>query len=100
MNATEFSKKVKANIANDNATPQQLYHAVQEFFSCISHSVLRGERVEIRYFGSFTTKENKAYTARNPRTGQKVKLPVHKKVNFRESRQIATKLVEISETGN
>jgi len=53
------------------------------FFGAIMESLGRGDRVEIRGFGSFTVKEYKAYTGRNPKTGEKItvhpkKLPFFK----------------------
>ena len=53
------------------------------FFEAIMESLGRGDRGEIRGFGSFTVKEYKGYTGRNPRTGERIavspkKLPFFK----------------------
>jgi integration host factor subunit beta len=32
----------------------------------------RGDRIEIRGFGSFVVKEYKGYTGRNPKTGEQI----------------------------
>ena len=42
------------------------------FFSSISQTLCKGERVEIRGFGAFSVREYKAYTGRNPKTGKEV----------------------------
>lgn len=39
------------------------------FFDAIEDSMCRGERVEIRGFGSFMVREYKAYEGRNPKNG-------------------------------
>ena len=44
----------------------------------IADALERGERVELRGFGAFSTKQRQARTGRNPRTGDKV--PVGEKL--------------------
>ena len=41
-------------------------------FECMEGALRRGERIEIRGFGSFEIREYKAYEGRNPRTGEMV----------------------------
>src|SRR5690349_21676593 len=48
---------------------------VNQIFQCMEDSLRRGERIEIRGFGSFEVRSYKAYEGRNPRTGE----PVHVK---------------------
>ncbi|MEM1009213.1 MAG: HU family DNA-binding protein, partial [Myxococcota bacterium] len=38
-------------------------------------SLIRGERIEIRGFGSFTVKSREARLGRNPKTGAPVEIP-------------------------
>lgn len=45
---------------------------VDIFFNSMKDSLLKGERVEIRGFGSFKIKEYDGYAGRNPKTGQRV----------------------------
>lgn len=42
------------------------------FFDSIKKSLMDGDRVEIRGFGSFKIKDYGSYAGRNPRTGQRV----------------------------
>jgi integration host factor subunit beta len=51
---------------------------VDTIFEQISGALARGDRVELRGFGAFTTKHREARTGRNPRTGEDV--PVDAKV--------------------
>ena len=53
------------------------------FFDDMERSLIKGERVEIRGFGTFKVKEYPGYLGRNPKTGENVtikskKLPVFK----------------------
>lgn len=45
---------------------------VNTLFESMEASLRRGERIEIRGFGSFEIREYKAYEGRNPRTGSAV----------------------------
>ena len=56
---------------------------VEFFFDSIIDAFVKGERVEIRGFCTFSIKEYQGYTGRNPKTGKKVhisskKLPFFK----------------------
>jgi len=58
------------------------------FFGAIMESLGRGERVEIRGFGSFTVKEYKAYTGRNPKTGEKITVASKKLPFFKVGKEL------------
>lgn len=45
---------------------------VDTIVSSIKRAIIRGERVEIRGFGSFSQRHYKSYVGRNPKTGEKV----------------------------
>jgi len=45
---------------------------VQVIFESMEHALKRGERIEIRGFGSFELRSYKPYEGRNPRTGVRV----------------------------
>lgn len=45
---------------------------VDMFFDTMFKALARGERIEIRGFGSFTVKEYEGYTGRNPKSGEKI----------------------------
>ena len=49
---------------------------VNAVFDTMMHSLERRERIEIRGFGSFIAKQRGARSARNPRTGEKVTVPM------------------------
>ena len=56
---------------------------VNLIFDLMTEALVKGDRIEIRGFGSFTTKNYGAYTGRNPRTGETIdvhpkKLPFFK----------------------
>ena len=69
----------KADLVNalknkNGFTRQQSEKIVDIFFSSMSDALASGERVEIRGFGSIFVKAYKAYTGRNPKTGEPVQV--------------------------
>ena len=58
----------------------------------IKQSLKRGERVEFRGFGVFSTNIQKARISRNPKTGEKVNTPEKKTIHFKMSKDLFRKL--------
>ena len=58
----------------------------------IKITLKRGERVELRGFGVFSTKIQKARISRNPRTGEKVNTPKKKTIHFKMAKDLFKKL--------
>ena len=58
----------------------------------IKNSLKRGERVELRGFGMFSSKIQKARISRNPRTGEKVNTPTKKTIHFKMSKEMFKKI--------
>ena len=54
----------------------------------IKRSLQRGDRVELRGFGVFSTNIQKARISRNPRTGEKVSTPEKKTIHFKMSKDL------------
>ena len=53
----------------------QAEDVIDLFFEAIEEALFKNERVEIRGFGAFTVREYKSYEGRNPKTGEKIKVP-------------------------
>ena len=58
----------------------------------IKRALKRGDRVELRGFGVFSTKIQKARISRNPRTGEKVNTPAKKTIHFKMSKDLFKKI--------
>ncbi len=61
---------------------------VSAFIDAIKDALVRGDRVEIRGFGSFKIKEYDGYTGRNPKTGEVVKVSPKKLPFFRPGKEL------------
>ena len=58
----------------------------------IKRTLRRGERVELRGFGIFSTNKQKARISRNPKTGEKVNTPEKKTIHFKMAKDLFKKL--------
>tara|TARA_Y100000591_G_scaffold18951_1_gene14155 strand:+ start:144 stop:437 length:294 start_codon:yes stop_codon:yes gene_type:complete len=58
----------------------------------IKNTLKRGERVELRGFGMFSTHIQKARISRNPKTGEKVNTPEKKTIHFKMAKELFKKI--------
>ena len=58
----------------------------------IKQALKRGDRVELRGFGMFSTNVQKARISRNPKTGEKVNTPEKKAIHFKMAKEMFKKL--------
>ena len=58
----------------------------------IKRTLRRGERVELRGFGVFSSNKQKARISRNPKTGEKVHTPEKKTIHFKMAKDLFNKL--------
>src|SRR5436853_5473727 len=61
---------------------------VETIFDSIVRSLRTGDKIEIRGFGSFRTRERKSRVGRNPKTGEKVEVPAKKIPFFKPSKEL------------
>ena len=61
-------------------------------FKEIKNTLKRGERVELRGFGVFSTNIQKPRISRNPKTGEKVHTPEKKTIHFKMAKDLFNKL--------
>ena len=58
----------------------------------IKNTLIRGEGVELRNFGTFRTNIQKASIRRNPKTGEKVNVPKKRTIKWKMSKELLKKL--------
>jgi len=61
---------------------------VETIFDSIVRSLRVGDKIEIRGFGSFRTRQRNARTGRNPKTGAKVDVPAKRVPFFKPSKEL------------
>jgi integration host factor subunit beta len=61
---------------------------VETIFESIIDALQKGDKIEIRGFGSFRTRERRGRIGRNPKTGAKVDVPPKKIPFFKPSKEL------------
>lgn len=61
---------------------------VETIFESIIGALQKGEKIEIRGFGSFRTRQRRGRVGRNPKTGEKVEVPAKKIPFFKPSKEL------------
>lgn len=61
---------------------------VETIFESIVKSLHAGDKIEIRGFGSFRTRQRKPRIGRNPKTGARVDVPAKKIPYFKPSKEL------------
>jgi integration host factor subunit beta len=86
MTKSELVKKLKDRYPKLQL--KEIDSIVDIFFNEITKALAKKGRVEIRGFGSFTTRTRKARTARNPKTGEKVQVGDRNVTYFRAGKAL------------
>ena len=61
---------------------------VETIFESIVRALRAGDKIEIRGFGSFKTRQRKPRIGRNPKTGERVEVPAKKIPFFKPSKEL------------
>jgi integration host factor subunit beta len=61
---------------------------VNLIFDSMAETLIRGDRIEIRGFGSFVVKDYKPYTGRNPKTGELINVQAKKLPFFKVGKEL------------
>ena len=75
-----------------NFLKKDLEKVVSVVLNEIKQALKRGDRVELRGFGIFSTNIQKARISRNPKTGEKVNTPEKKTIHFKMAKEMFKKL--------
>ena len=79
MTKSELILKITSK--NSYLYHKDVYKIIDTLFNCVTKALKNGDRVELRGFGTFTTKLRNARIGRNPKTGDPVAIP-QKKLPF------------------
>ena len=70
----------------------EIEQVVEIFFDEIATRLAEGGRVEMRGFGTFSTRPRDARTGRNPRTGETVDVPAKRVPYFKPGKEMRDRL--------
>ncbi|MDR1725896.1 MAG: HU family DNA-binding protein [Bacteroidales bacterium] len=91
MTKKEFIDEMakKAKVTKVDATK-----AYGAFLDTVSDYLLKGDRVTLLGFGTFSVQKRSARTARNPQSGAQIKVPAKKVVKFKAGAALSTKVAK------
>jgi len=86
---TTTKREIVRSIAERlNLTQVQTKDIVQNVFDCIAETLVTEGRIELRNFGVFEVRRRKARKARNPRTGEEVRVKEKNVVAFKSGKAL------------
>lgn len=68
---------------------------VDGFLNAVKKALIDGENIEIRGFGTFKVRSRRARVARNPRTGDTVRVPSRQVPVFKPSKQLRSRVEKV-----
>ena len=87
---SKLSKQLSKNYPNFQK--KDLEKFINIILNEIIRTLSRGERVELRGFGVFSSNTQKARISRNPKTGEKVHTPEKKTIHFKMAKDLFKRL--------
>lgn len=82
-----------ATLANGVNVPEnEVSQAVNHIIKLLSASLAKGQRIEIRGFGSVDLRILKPRQARNPRTGESIMAPQKRKAHFKAGKDLKDRI--------
>jgi integration host factor subunit beta len=78
--------------ANPHLYMRDIQRIVDTVFGQIGAALARGDRVELRGFGTFTTHARNERVGRNPRTGKEVAVPSKAAPHFKTGKELRERL--------
>ena len=90
MIRSELIQKISEE--NPHLYQRDVERIVNAIFEEIIEAMASGNRVELRGFGAFSTRERDARTGRNPRTGESVSVPAKSVPYFKPGKEMRERL--------
>ena len=92
MTKSELIAKLAAHFPQLVASDAEL--AVKMILDAMTQSLVKGQRIEIRGFGSFGLNHRPARTGRNPKSGEKVHVPEKFVPHFKAGKELRERVDE------
>ena len=90
MTKSELILKITSK--NSYLYQKDIYKIIDTLFNSVTKALKDGDRVELRGFGTFTTKLRNARIGRNPKTGDPVAIPQKKMPFFKMGKSMKERI--------
>ena len=86
MTKADMIEKISEKV--NSLTARETEIIVNSIFDSIKDALARGDKVEIRGFGSFRLRDRRTRVGRNPKTGAQVNVPAKKVPFFKAGKEL------------
>ena len=86
------SEMVEALAVKKGISFKKAEEIINTVFETMTNALLEGDRIEIRGFGSFVVNDYKAYTGRNPKTGDSIAVKPKKLPFFKVGKELKERI--------
>lgn len=97
MTKADLVEEVHAAIG-PGVTKKDCAAIVDAFLNAVKRAIANGDHIEIRGFGTFKVRERRTRMARNPRTGEPVRVPARTVPVFKPSKLFKEEVDESHDT--
>ncbi len=66
----------------------QVQQMVDDVFDLIADGLAKGEKIDLRGFGTFSVRDSAARTGRNPQTGEPISIPARRVPVFKPGKEL------------
>jgi integration host factor beta subunit len=70
----------------------QVQQMVDDVFDLIADGLAKGEKIDLRGFGTFSVRDSAARTGRNPQTGEAINIPARRVPAFKPGKELKEKV--------
>ena len=90
MKKADIVDSIAAKIGVPKAQVQQM---VDDVFDLIAEGLTTGDKkIDLRGFGTFSVRESKARTGRNPQSGEPIQIPARRVPTFKPGKELKEKV--------
>ena len=86
------SDLVDAIAGKANLPKGQVQQMVDDVFDLIADGLARGEKIDLRGFGTFSVRDSAARQGRNPQTGEAISIPARRVPGFKPGKELKEKV--------
>ncbi|SSY81188.1 integration host factor subunit beta [Alysiella crassa] len=92
MTKSELMTRLATVFAEKNSESElqgkDIEYSVKVLVDTMTRSLAKGQRIEIRGFGSFDLNDRPARVGRNPKTGERVEVPAKRVPHFKPGKEL------------
>jgi len=89
MKKSDIVDSISGKIGVPKAQVQQM---VDDVFDLIAEGLTKGEKIDLSGFGTFSVRDSKARTGRNPQSGEPIQIPARRVPAFKPGKELKEKV--------